>query len=159
MDIKRITILLGALAVIVVAIVNLSTESANAKTSASLASTEQNRDGGAAVQAIEKAAATIRQSEAWVWRDPLLVDAALELLSATRELAIEAEGLQDGVEANGILDLAAWSLDVAIHRVDGEAGVSDTAHEDDWVTEASSAARLHELLVQARSEVLRAKRE
>jgi len=60
---------------------------------------------------------------------------------------------------NRILDSAAWTLDIVIRRVDGEAGESEEAYLDDWVADAETKPILHGHLVQARNEVFRSKKD
>ena len=70
-----------------------------------------------------------------------------------------AKAETDLAKAAGILEFAAWHLDSIILHVDGQAGESDTAHEDDWLEDATSTAAIHGLALQARTEVFRARRE
>ena len=152
----KITLLLGAFALIVAATVFQPADAASAK---SAPANQAEPSNSPAVQAIEKAAAAVRNTDAGSWVSPILKDSLLDLLAAAGGLALSGCGATDAEEANRILDAAAWTIDVAVRRVDGEAGESEEAHQDDWVRDPLAAADLHGLLVQARSEIFRAKRE
>jgi hypothetical protein len=151
----RLTVLIGALTLVASFVVFQAAEPARA-TGAEAAGKQS--DGGIAAQAIEKAAAAARISEPVAWKSPILKDSLLDLLAAAKAAVINGHNSEDDEEANRIFDAAAWTLDIAVHRVDGEAGESADAHLDDWVTSPEVTTTLHGLLVQARSEVFRSKR-
>ncbi len=115
--------------------------------------------GGPAAQSISRAAAAARSTELTSWHHPVFQDSLLDSLAASRNLVLIASGEPDQAEANLTYESAAWVLDVMIRRVDGEAGESNTAYLDDWVSDPVAATELHGMLVQARSEVLRQRSE
>ena len=93
------------------------------------------------------------------WKHTLYKESAVHA-AASAQLSFEsAKAETDLAKAAGILEFAAWHLDSIILHVDGQAGESDTAHEDDWLEDATSTAAIHGLALQARTEVFRARRE
>lgn len=155
---SRITVLAGALALIgTLAAFQLAGLTMARGASSPTANAGEKSDGGPAAQAIERAAAVARDSEASIWRSPVLKDSLLTLLATARSQVANALS-SDAEDTNRLLDSAAWTLDVAIRRVDGEAGESQDAHLDDWIADAETKATLHGHLVQARSEVFRSKK-
>jgi len=155
---SRITVLVGALALIgSLAAFQLAGLTTARGASSPTADADEKSDGGPAAQAIERAAAVARDSEVGVWRSPVLKDSLLTLLATGRSQVVNALSSK-GEDTNRLLDSAAWTLDVALRRVDGEAGESEDAHVDDWITDAETKATLHGHLVQARSEVFRSKK-
>ena len=155
----RITVLIGALSLVAALVTFQVVGETTASGAATVAADEEESDGGPAAQAIEKASAAARDSEADAWRSAILTDSALTLLATARAQVINGLSSKDGEDVNRILDSAAWTLDIVIRRVDGEAGESEDAHLDDWVTDAETKTVLHGHLVQARNEVFRSKKD
>ncbi len=159
MKTTRITALIGALGLIIALVTFETFGLTTARGAATVAADEEESDGGPAARAIEKASAAARDSAANTWRAAILKDSALNLLATARAQVINGLSSKDGKDVNRILDSAAWTLDIVIRRVDGEAGESEDAHLDDWVTDAKTKTILHGHLVQARNEVFRGKKD
>ena len=93
------------------------------------------------------------------WKHTLYKESAVHAAASAQLTFESAKAETDLAKAAGILEFAAWHLDSIIFHVDGQAGESDTAHEDDWLEDATSTAAIHGLALQARTEVFRARRE
>jgi len=112
-----------------------------------------------AVRAISKATSAVRDSEIGGWGAPLYKDSMLDILANAQELATLAASAANKDEANLALTSSARLLDIAAGRLDGQTGDSETAHLNDWTTDSRLTTTLHGVVIQARSEVLRLRRE
>lgn len=111
----------------------------------------------ATVGVINKVTNAVLESDNAAWASPLFKDAMLDILANSREMAILGTKSKIKLEANTALDTAARLVDIAIGRVDGEAGDNQTAHLNDWTVDSKVTNLLHGMLLQARNEVLRVK--
>jgi hypothetical protein len=91
------------------------------------------------------------------WKSGLLFESALELCSSAGAMLKLATIEEDQDSANKVLEMAAWYLDTIALHLDGQAGESADAHEDDWIENATLVSSLHGLAVEARTEVFRAR--
>jgi|688.fasta_scaffold02455_21 hypothetical protein len=112
----------------------------------------------AAVKAIVTATGTVRDSNNAVWSSVLYKDSMLSLLSNAHSLAVIGTQAANKDEANAALTASARLLDIGVGRVDGQAGDNPTAYLNDWTIDSKATATLHGILVQARNEILRVKR-
>jgi hypothetical protein len=93
------------------------------------------------------------------WKHSLFQESAVHAAASAQLTFESAKAEADLAKAAGILEFAAWHLDSIILHMDGQAGESDTAHEDDWVEDATLTASIHGLALEARTEVFRARRQ
>jgi len=101
----------------------------------------------------------LEQAPRGAWKHTLYHESALELTASAQLTFESAKAEPDLAKAASILEFAAWHLDSLILHVDGQAGESETAHEDDWLQEDTTTASIHGLALEARAEIFRARRK